>query len=67
MLEYRSPSGNLSAALENSQCQTISTLSSGMSNLFRGVQELVEMQKKQMEAIDRGFECLIKVLSQRAP
>ncbi len=35
--------------------------------LFRGVQELVEMQKKQTEAIDRGFERLIQVLSQRAP
>ena len=53
--------------MENSQSQTISTLSSGMSNLFRGVQELVEMQKKQTEAIDRGFNCLIQVLSQQAP
>ena len=64
---HANPSENLSVALENSQCQTISTLSSGMSNLFRGVQELVEMQKKQTEAIDRGFNRLIQVLSQRAP
>jgi hypothetical protein len=64
---HANPSENLSVVVQNSQCQTISTLSSGMSNLFRGVQELVEMQKKQTEAIDRGFNRLIQVLSQRAP
>ncbi len=50
------PSAAMSVATENSQSQTISTLSSGILNLLRCVEKLVEMQKRKTEAIVRGFD-----------
>ena len=52
--------------METSQSQTISTLSNGISNIFRSVETLVEIQKNQTEAIDGGFERLVQVLSKQS-